>query len=288
MNKKQIEILDKCIGFISSPEKLESFLNSLGERDRKEIIDILKIAKSLYMQAPPSISAEKREEIKAKLLALSGAKGPAYQKQRLWIPSLLKRALATITALILLGSGVAIAANKSLPDNLLYPIKRATERARLAIARREETRARLEIGFAKRRLEESQAVLKQPAALQKAVESMAKDTSSATQRFIGSNENTKGELANELVALTEKQQEVLSVAVESAPETAKSALLKALTVSRHGHEQAIKALTKEGPAGPKIKEQKTPPPSSTGKDDLQPDSATTSSPPIDEENKKSP
>lgn len=280
MNKKQDEMLDKFIEFLSSPEKLEAAIKGCSKEEKGEILSLLEVVKNLYTQAPPSLSAEKKEEIKLRLLASAQTKKPL--RKRATLPLILKRAIATSAALFLLGSGVAAASARSLPDSLFYPVKLATERVRLAIARNDKTRAHLEISFAERRLKESKAVVDQPEALQKAVEEMSKDTSSAVKRVMESSENNKEELAAELIALTEKQQEVLSSVVESAPEQAKDALIKALEASRHGKEQAVKALTKEVPVKPKIRRPRPVPPSLPKIEDMRPVPPPTSSLPIRE------
>jgi hypothetical protein len=67
--------------------------------------------------------------------------------------SILRYAIATLLGLSLIG-GTAFAAGGSKPGELLYPIKRATEKARLAITLSEVAKANLKARFARERLKE--------------------------------------------------------------------------------------------------------------------------------------
>lgn len=67
------------------------------------------------------------------------------------------RAAIPVLALVMVlsSSGVAVAASQgSLPGDVLYPVKRGTERAQLMFARDPVTRAELQLSFARTRLDE--------------------------------------------------------------------------------------------------------------------------------------
>ncbi len=70
-------------------------------------------------------------------------------------------ALAVIIALTASGSGVSFAAQNAIPGETLYPVKLATERARIAVTPGKKTKAELHLGFASRRLNEIEQLIEQ-------------------------------------------------------------------------------------------------------------------------------
>ncbi len=69
---------------------------------------------------------------------------------------------ALVVLLVFLGAGATIAAQGSLPNEPLYPIKLASEEVREILAVTQEQKAETQLAFAKRRLEEAAALLAQP------------------------------------------------------------------------------------------------------------------------------
>jgi hypothetical protein len=82
---------------------------------------------------------------------------PAPRRQLLW-QSLAWRLAAVLVALSLLGGGVALASEDSLPDQPLYGVKLATERFQLSLAPAEEKRFEILLQQADRRLAEATAM----------------------------------------------------------------------------------------------------------------------------------
>lgn len=71
-------------------------------------------------------------------------------------------AIAIALLLVVGGSAASVSAGKSLPGDMLYPVKIATERAQLTFTRSSETKAHLQIEFAQRRIEELQKIAIDP------------------------------------------------------------------------------------------------------------------------------
>ncbi|HZE37879.1 MAG TPA: DUF5667 domain-containing protein [Stackebrandtia sp.] len=81
--------------------------------------------------------------------------------------------VAGILAAGVLGmSGVSTASGDAVPGDTLYPVKRSTERAQLALAGSEVNRAQLYFEFARTRLTEAKQVVDDPAALESALSDM--------------------------------------------------------------------------------------------------------------------
>ncbi|MEK7494090.1 MAG: DUF5667 domain-containing protein [Patescibacteria group bacterium] len=78
-------------------------------------------------------------------------------------------ALAVIIALTASGSGVSFAAQNAIPGETLYPVKLATERARIAVTPGKKTKAELHLGFASRRLNEIEQLIEQNGDAQAAI-----------------------------------------------------------------------------------------------------------------------
>lgn len=78
-------------------------------------------------------------------------------------------ALAVIIALTASGSGVSFAAQNAIPGETLYPVKLATERARIAVTPGKKTKAELHLDFASRRLNEIEQLIEQNGGAQEAI-----------------------------------------------------------------------------------------------------------------------
>lgn len=82
-------------------------------------------------------------------------------------------------------SGVSTASGDAIPGDTLYPVKRQTERAQLALAGSDVNRGQLYLGFARTRLSEAQAVATDPEALEAALDDMDADTRSGVRLLTG-------------------------------------------------------------------------------------------------------
>ncbi len=90
------------------------------------------------------------------------------------------------TAGVLALSGVSTASGDAIPGDALYPVKRQTERAQLALAGSDVNRGQLYLGFARTRLTEAKAVAGSPESLDSALDDMDADTRSGVRLLSGS------------------------------------------------------------------------------------------------------
>ncbi|MGH3646243.1 MAG: DUF5667 domain-containing protein [Micromonosporaceae bacterium] len=89
------------------------------------------------------------------------------------------------TAGVLALSGVSTASGDAIPGDTLYPVKRQTERAQLALAGSDVNRGQLYLGFARTRLSEARAIVDNPEALDAALDDMDSDTRNGVRLLTG-------------------------------------------------------------------------------------------------------
>jgi len=96
--------------------------------------------------------ARARYEFRAALhdeLTRSPSSRPAFSPRRGWVTALL-----VVSILLVSGGGTALAANDSLPDSRLYPVKLASEQVQLALTPSTTSKVQLFNVFAERRVDE--------------------------------------------------------------------------------------------------------------------------------------
>lgn len=130
------------------------------ENKRQENLENkLKALKSL------SLKDEEKSSIKSNLLVFMDefvrkeeAARPSFRSQLLTLVNL--RFMPLVLSLMLFVSGgVAFAAEGTMPGDILYPVKSLNEKARIALAFSEESKAEFESRFAVRRLEEAERLI---------------------------------------------------------------------------------------------------------------------------------
>ena len=150
---------------------------------RHELDPLLRLALKLREASSLAPSPQFREAAIARLLKAA----QAYDKREVtshadprfhrWVPNLWNRrsAMSVIVSLLLAlvligGGGATYASSNSLPGELLYPVKRASEQARLMVTTGEVSRGQLRLAFADERLEEAtELAQKDPARLSEAL-----------------------------------------------------------------------------------------------------------------------
>jgi hypothetical protein len=154
--------------------------------------------------------------------------------------TILALAVVSVTAL---GGGIVWAASNSLPGDLLYPVKLATEDTRLALASAPGTQVDLALEFVEERSEEAQVLA---AAGQQvpdsAIARMEEHVERAlTQAARAMDDETIGLLA-QIARRTGVQAQALERAQVTAPHQARARLASAAAVCRQGAEAAKAGL----------------------------------------------
>ncbi len=163
---KQIEqILTDCLAEIRSGKTtVEECLLRFSEM-RQELEPLLRMAAGIQPLPDYRMGESVKQSSREKLLRqIKSVRPPARTSfsdiLSLGIPRqpAVVRAVASVLAIIMVillaGGSTAYAAQNSLPGDALYPVKISTENVRLFIAGNDAAKAKLNIAFANRRLEE--------------------------------------------------------------------------------------------------------------------------------------
>ena len=152
-NMKLEDIFEECLqSVLTGNETIERCLQRYPEQ-ASELEPLLRTAMSVTQAADiaPSPEFKKRAHLQMQL------KLAESKPRRLSFFSLQPRwALAGVAAMVvfLLGTGTVLAANGSMPDSPLYPVKLATENVRVAVAGSDVEKAALYATYADRRMTE--------------------------------------------------------------------------------------------------------------------------------------
>lgn len=155
-----------------------------------------------------------------------------------------------VALLLLVGGGTVYAAADALPGDALYPVKIAVETVQLAVSLNDARDAELHLSFAARRLEEAAASLAQdrPGSARQALTDYASQLESALAFFDRDSRlspEAQVMLANQLVARLPRHEAQLAALLEQSPETDRSAIELALTVSQTGRSLALEVVSGE-------------------------------------------
>ncbi len=156
MAKKIEDIFNECLERLLKGESVEDCLKAYPEQ-ASELEPLLKtsfvlIQRSAAIQATPGFKAR----LGSQLQEMPYAKREKAEK-RVRAPIWHRRwamAMTAILGIVLIGIGTVAASVNALPDDSLYPVKLATEQARLTLAFSDIGEAELHINFAERRADE--------------------------------------------------------------------------------------------------------------------------------------
>jgi hypothetical protein len=167
--------------------------------------------------------------------------------------TLAKRTVAAIiiSALLITGGTTAYAAQESLPDSALYPVKLTTEKARLAFTPSDAGKAKLHIAFAERRVQEMAEMGKRGKA-----EELAGLTVALTHHLEQA-KNLTGAVAAEGIDTQElrvslersatRQLGILEAALDEVPEQIKPLVEQALQTSGEEYGTAVEVVGSTAP-----------------------------------------
>jgi hypothetical protein len=158
MNKKFDDILNECLERIIKGETVESCLKIYPEL-AKELEPLLKTALSARVmssiQPKPEFKVRARSEFQAALREIQSKKTQKVSRFSWlqWRPAWSIAATTAAVVVIALGSTVAAAGN-SMPNDVLYSLKIASENVQLAVTPSEIGKAELNAKFADKRVDE--------------------------------------------------------------------------------------------------------------------------------------
>lgn len=248
-------ILQTCLDLIQTrQETVDSVLARYPEH-ADEIRPLLEAASWLYGQrealAPrPGFVAESRQRLMARIAvekSSNRAQAPPARAFGWWdaLVSLFSQkrfayrfALATLLLVFLVvsTSGVAAAAQWTIPGDTLYPVKTSIEQAQLALTFSEAHRAQLYITFSGRRLVEIQSLVIENRFeyLHSAINQFDSQEKEATRllRDLGKKDAPRAkELAGELLQIMVNQTAVLPVLMKVTPQSSQGEIERLLELT---------------------------------------------------------
>lgn len=245
------ELITRCIDeILEGKSSLDDCLKKHPELG-DELRDLLTVASSLQKQGA-AISPRFKREARSRLFANDGlaplpgrGKGvfdwlkPVAIVNGLRVPV---AALVVVVGLAGSGAGVVYAAQNSLPGEVLYPVKIGSENVRLAFTLAPESKARLNLELAGRRVDEAVAQSERGQDVSHATsEGVARHLDAAIKEIKNLDENQSKSLISQLSEATINQQATLSQALSDSPEEKKAGLEETIDASRRGSAVAVVA-----------------------------------------------
>ncbi len=159
--------------------------------------------------------------------------------------------IAVVLTLSAAGGGTAYASQGSLPGDTLYPVKLATEQARMALPGDDAAKAEWALTFAQRRVEEMEALAERERAQHLDLAAGAYDDAMDRVQARIARAAERGLVTGNVTALvaeaTAKHMSVLDKVYDMVPDQAKPAIAHARDVSQTGHLRALDTLTQDDP-----------------------------------------
>ena len=150
-------ILDQCIDRLLQGESLEQCLQRYPEQ-AAQLEPLLRVAlaaqKASAVEPRPEFKAQARYQMRSLLSAKKAKSRPRRIPVLSWLPRWATAVVIGVLFVLVAGGSTAAAASNSLPGEILYPVKQATERVQFVFTFSDEGTARLHAKFAGRRAEE--------------------------------------------------------------------------------------------------------------------------------------
>lgn len=148
-------------------------------------------------------------------------------------------AVLALLAVIGVGGVATVASQKSVPGDILYPVKETTENVRVATAFSDESKARVHLDIAEEKLNEIEKLGSKDKSADKilaASERVVKNQEKATEKIEKAQSEGKDidTIVLKLQSNLERQQSVLARVLEKVPEEAKAAIQRAMENSQRG------------------------------------------------------
>jgi len=235
------DILNECIERVMGGESIEACLARYPEH-APELEPLLRVAVATatasQVEPRPGFKAEARYRLQAALQKPRRRRFALLRGQPKWVG-----AVAGVLLLFLAGSGTVVASASSVPGDVLYPVKTATERVRMAFARGDEARAELEIAFAERRAQEI-VVLSERGRVEKVDAVVDRLTTHLERVKVRDIEVDKK--VDRLKALLEqgsaRNVKLLEGVAERVPQPVRAVVTRAMKRSDRGYEKAMVAV----------------------------------------------
>jgi len=271
MSKEFDNVLDECLErLLIKGETMEQCLQSYPEQAAN-----LKPLLQMALATREAVAIQPRAEFKARARyqfhsALQEAASPRRRPFLGWLPRW-ATVVTIVLGVLLAGGGTIAAASYSMPDNLLYPVKLATEQVQLTLTPSDIGKAKLCAKFADRRVAEiiyiankgnAQQVEAITQRLDKRLVMLARLTSApevaeapktlaplpapapseeaGNGKDVHAKANNRAKLRATVANYAINHPAGLRAALKKAPESTKPGLRRAIAVSEAGYERTLK------------------------------------------------
>ncbi len=275
-------ILDRCLADIAAGrETIDSCLRRYPAQAGR-LAALLELAERV--QAAPAIPLpdDKRRALETRLLRRAAQlrskpvnRAAAPRRPLLWRRSFALALASVIAVALLLGTTVSASA-ASVPGDVLYPVKRATEQVRLAFTPDGQL-AELHLEFAQQRLQELNVLQERGEVSEELLTEISNETQLVLERVPTLPQEKQQTVLVALTDFQDQQVKVLEVMASSARGEAQTKVMKALADSAAKQQQAKALLATATPdATPVLSSTQEPEP--TIGDEPQPPGKPTSKP----------
>jgi hypothetical protein len=261
MKQRFEEILAECLEAVTTGQRTVEECLSLYPSWRDRLEPLLRLSYRLGQASFPEADSAFQEAARERFLAAARARAAVSRPPRRFLPALpvpswwswrpapaasWRRVAATMAAAFLIGffgfsSFVVASAGDSLPGDWRYPVKRLTERTRLAFTFGDDARRDYRIGLAEERLHEVQEMASQERQIGESVLRQITETTEPLVRALEP-DSVPPDQIERISDLTAEQQDTLDRVAPLVKENAVDELEEAMVVSSEGHEKAVQAL----------------------------------------------
>ncbi len=256
MKKRYDEILDECIDRIlfqgaSVEECLARYPEYAQELELQcRVVAQLSSASTLPVSTEAKDRGRLRLQAELRVLEQRDALKRVPARRRFsavagWRPRWAVAVATLALAVVFSGAGVAAAAGSSLPGDLLYPVKQATEQARLTMQFSDAGKATLHLSYAQRRAEETSTLVQRgdTSRLKATEEALAESISTATE-LAGRVEDKDAlvKLRSDFESHSLQTLAVLQEALQSAPEGSRASAGETLKAASQVYGEAVETV----------------------------------------------
>lgn len=151
------DVLDQCLEAMAGGKSLEEVLRSCPEEAAADLRPLLQLAAELRALPEPAPIPHglMRAMVQAAIPEQGFSRSRKSDRVTFWCMPVLVRMAASLVAAFLLLWGISAASSQAIPGDLMYPLKRFTEKVRFFLTLNGNDEAELRIVFSERRLAEA-------------------------------------------------------------------------------------------------------------------------------------
>jgi hypothetical protein len=160
MNRQLLDALETCLQAMEKGESLDSALKRYPRlsADLRPLLEAAWAARTLRpSQVPVRAIARSRSRVLTAAAGLRSQKASSSRLKPTW--RFVLTSLAVIAFLVLSGNGLLVASARSIPGDVLYPVKRSVETTQLNLSSDPAQKQVLQREFSQRRVEETRSLI---------------------------------------------------------------------------------------------------------------------------------